>query len=164
MAAGAVGLYAAALGARRVTLTDGGSAALLELASSNVDLNRELWVRSGDETVVQVESYKWGEAADDTVYSGYDWILGSDVTYAAHAHRALCLSIAAQMRHHSPGAQVILAHQHRGETAEDERLLGFVAEVESIGLRVKTIRTVSVDRGGRLVSLLCISDSDQLEG
>ena len=37
---GAVGLYAAALGASRVVLTDGGPPALLELLAANVDANR----------------------------------------------------------------------------------------------------------------------------
>ena len=44
---GAVGIYAAALGAASVSLTDGGGEALLELASANVRRNEEVLARMG---------------------------------------------------------------------------------------------------------------------
>ena len=71
---GACGMYAAALGARRVTLTDGGSNALLALARANVRANclSGHWAASGTKmnwapsnTKVEVVAYRWGERPED---------------------------------------------------------------------------------------------------
>lgn len=153
---GAVGLYSAALGAQRVTLTDGGSAKLLALAAANARANSALW--SGTGTEVGVLPHAWGEpAGDQPALCGHDWILASDVTYSARAHGALCSSLAAQLRLHSPGARVVIGHQQRhepgDETETDERLLGFVAAAEANGLDVRTLCS-ETDRGGRRVCLL----------
>ena len=58
---GAVGLYAAALGASRVVLTDGGPPALLELLAANVDANRP---RLPEAARLEVARLQWGADAD----------------------------------------------------------------------------------------------------
>ena len=108
---GAVGLYAAALGARRVVLTDGGPDALLELARANAAAARDAALWRAGETAVEVVRHGWGEPA--AALGSHDLILGSDVTYADGAHAALCASLAAQLQEHSPRARVVLAHEHR---------------------------------------------------
>lgn len=158
---GAVGIYAAALGAPRVTLTDGGSAALLALAAANVEANSALWAKTG---TVCVARHAWGEAASSPALCGHDIIVASDVTYATHAHAALCSTLAAQLREHSPGARAVIAHQHRIAIDEqgneqDERMCSFLGEAEAIGLRVTVTHRESVGRGGRDVSLLLVEDT-----
>ena len=112
---GAVGLYAAALGASRVVLTDGGPAALLSLARANAanPSNQELWsgvqvargggdgsaaaaddesasaVMSRTAATIEVSAHSWGEPAA-SLGEGFDWVLGSDVTYSAGAQLPLC--------------------------------------------------------------------------
>ena len=166
---GAVGLFAAALGAQRVTLSDGGSAALLALAESNAETNSGLWAKKGTQTRLQVVRHNWGEPLapeDAAALSGHAWIVGSDVTYAVDAHGELCNSLAAQLRRHSPGAIAVLAHQLRlsgddGEEPTDERLASFSAAAEAVGLRVSTVLVDEAAYGGRCVSLLRIdADSD----
>lgn len=153
---GAVGLHAAALGAHRVTLTDGGSDALLALAASNVRANSALL---GGTDAVCVVPHPWGALAEGRAFCGHDWILGSDVTYAIRAHDDLCRSIAAQLCVHSPGAQVIIAHQYRHEPGDepDERLDGFVAAAAANGMHVTTVLS-ETDQGGRRVCLLRVQE------
>lgn len=170
---GAVGLYAAALGAKRVTLTDGGSDALLALANANIRANCDLW-EGGTGAEVHVKGHVWGEAPPDRsspdggLFRGHDWIVGSDVTYAVHAHDALCRSIRDQLGQYSPGARVVLGHQHRfdlsggggGAMAPDERLESFEAAAAAHGLSVATLLTENVDAEGlRRVSLLQVHHS-----
>lgn len=162
---GAVGLFAAALGARRVTVTDGGPAALLELARSNVEAAR----RAGlfEAGTVEVREHAWGDTAG--ALGRHDFVLGSDLTYASEAHAPLCASLAAQLRRHSPGCRVVLAHEHRVAPAlapaaelapadalaaglDDEKLAAFVAAAEAAGLVVRTLRTERENE--LLVSLL----------
>ena len=60
---GAVGLYAAALGASSVTLTDGGSESLLNMVQANVERNRALV----DLTRIKIAQFEWGCATDFSV-------------------------------------------------------------------------------------------------
>ena len=158
---GAVGLYAAAIGARRVVLSDGGSSALLQLAAANTRANCALW--DDDGTQVTVIRHRWGEpAASGPEMRGHNLVLGSDVTYAVEALAPLCDSLGSQLETLSPGARAVLAHQHRSgtrgdEIATDNRLQNFTVAAKARGLRVLPIRTVSLDHGGRLVSLLLVS-------
>ena len=77
---GAVGLYAAALGASAV-LTDADDACLA-LARENANRNSEL-LRGA----VDVQPYRWGVAPPDG--GPFSLILGADITYEARSHRAL---------------------------------------------------------------------------
>lgn len=148
---GAVGVYAAGLvGAARVTLTDGGSDALLQLAQQNIEANQ----RAGNipaSTEACVHRVLWGdESLASLAFLGsgrWDWILGSDLTYSWKAHRALVGTLArllrARLRRKSPRA--ILAHEHRGLIARskdpyvDEQLEGFQAAVQEHGLQSKLV-------------------------
>lgn len=193
---GAVGLYAAALGASRVVLTDGGPAALLSLARANAanPSNQELWsgvqvargggdgsaaaaddesasaVMSRTAATIEVSAHSWGEPAA-SLGEGFDWVLGSDVTYSAGAQLPLCRSLAAQLRLHSRGCRVVLAHERRvpevpgddeGGEAEDAKLSSFLEAARSEGLAVSTIHTEEVD-DGRLISLLEITEIEITE-
>ena len=75
---GAVGLYAAALGASRVVLTDGGPPALLELLAANVDANRPLLPEAA---CLEVAQLQWGADADRLPAGPFAWVCGSDTTY-----------------------------------------------------------------------------------
>lgn len=77
---GACGLYAAALGAQTVTLTDGGGPELLQLVRKNVEANRD---RLADDTHVEVETLAWGDLGDSCLAAGgeYDFVLAADVLY-----------------------------------------------------------------------------------
>ena len=75
---GAVGLYAAALGASRVVLTDGGPPALLELLAANVDANRP---RLPEAARLEVARLQWGADADWLPAGPFAWVCGSDTTY-----------------------------------------------------------------------------------
>jgi len=166
---GACGMYAAALGARRVTLTDGGSNALLALARANVRANclSGHWAASGTKmnwapsnTKVEVVAYRWGESAEeDPRMRGNDWVIGSELINASEAHAPLCASLAAQLQTLSPHARILLSHQHSSgmdgaEMSTDEHLQSFTAAAHACGLAVRSLCTRSVDQGGRRVSLL----------
>ena len=116
---GAVGLFAAALGARRVALTDGGPPAVLALARANSEANRALWggpeedeaaaaagAAAEEEARVEVLAYSWGAAAPPEL-RGFDLVVGSDVTYDTASHAALCACLAAQARPWSPSGGVL---------------------------------------------------------
>ena len=163
---GACGLYAAALGARRVTLTDGGSSyglASLATARANVQANQELW---STETEVTVVPYAWGEPFSEEL-SGYDYIIGSDVTaYSEAAHADLCCSLAEQLRKRSRGCRAVLSHFHRthghhaaaDEAGRDGTFDKFVTTAAAAGL---TVRVFQEDEmlGERRVSLIEVFDS-----
>ena len=100
---GAVGCFAAALGARSVALTEGGSDALRRIAAKNVAANADLFATEN----VTVAPLSWGAA-----YGGSaDVVLGSDVTYDRDSHDRLCATLASLLA--PEGSVALLAHQHR---------------------------------------------------
>ena len=154
---GAVGLYAAALGAASVLLTDGGDDELLEVAAGNMGANHRL---TGD-AQVSVASHSWA-ARDIVLPPRLDLVLGSDVTYARKSHDALCRSIRWMMDERAP--RVLMAHEHRsllraggaavdvanpllaeGASSTDEVLLHLCDAAASNGLTVSTLRSESRD-------------------
>ena len=80
---GAVGLYAAGLGASRVLLTDGGSDELLSLCAANVGLNADLFAPNARVGTARLD---WGVGGEEAALTGehFDWVLASDCTYDAH--------------------------------------------------------------------------------
>lgn len=159
---GAVGMYAAALGARLVCLSDGQDA-VLNLARTNVNANLERGMWSSEQTTVDVRSLTWGQPElPALIDTSYDLILGSCITYTSELHAPLCTSLRALLS--PPGDEaaprVVLSHDKRvivpsGVLEADfpdatlEHLIRVAAED---GLRVRAFYSERV--GGRLVSLL----------
>jgi SAM-dependent methyltransferase len=149
---GAVGIYAAALGAGHVLLTDGGGDELLQVAAGNVGRNHRLLNMSR----VEVVPYQWG-VRDLTLPPRVDLVLGADVTYYRQSHRDLCRSIRWLIDERSP--RVVLAHEHRYLTPAARRALGgsssdsngddglvhFCEAASASGLQVATVHTESED-------------------
>lgn len=133
---GAVGLYAAGLGASRVLLTDGGSDTLLELCQDNIDANRQLFATGAH---IDCGRLEWGceNEASATGGEDFDLVLASDCTYGDDKFGAesavigsLCRTLSALLRGATAdqggtmGAmpdsgstackpRVLLAHEHR---------------------------------------------------
>ena len=112
---GVCGIYAAALGASRVLLTDDDRPALLSLARSNVSLNAGLYAEGAD---IQVQALVWGQRAAMDV-DQFDVVLGSDLTHLNRGCWLLCETLTMLLTvadHRRPGKRpprVILAHQDR---------------------------------------------------
>ena len=124
---GACGIYAAALGASRVLLTDGGSQALLDLCARNVDANGGLWAQHG--TRVDVAPLTWGTGSAPA--ENFDLVIASDCTYGheefgieSKVIGSLTQTLGALLRRGASGAtaseeratrrpRVLLAHEHR---------------------------------------------------
>ena len=107
---GAVGLFAAGLGARRVLLTDRPGRPLDELADAMARNRPAL------PAVVSVEAgaLSWGmELPLVATAERFDWVLASDVTYAHEAIDELAATLAALLRGPSPPPRVIVSHEHR---------------------------------------------------
>ena len=100
---GAVGCFAAALGATSVALTEGGSDALRRIAAKNVAANADLFATEN----VTVAPLSWGAAFDGAA----DVVVGSDVTYDRDSHDRLCATLASLLA--PEGSVALLAHQHR---------------------------------------------------
>jgi hypothetical protein len=174
---GAVGLACAALGARAVVLTDGGSKSLLRLAETNA----ARWsksARAADTAApdVRVCGYKWGAAPlPSALVEGapFDLIVGSDCTYSVGGHGALCDAInllAARGRPEGAAEPaVVLAHQHRTLAAalagrgsagwgKDPHLRMFVETAATRGLDVREVRVARLAwHGLRNVSVLRVT-------
>jgi hypothetical protein len=131
---GACGLYAAALGAERVLLTDG-SESLLALLEANRDANTALLGantalgakarRPTSRDRVEVVRLLWGAAAEPPPAGPWQLILGSDLTYAG-AHAELAATLATLLRYGAGAGEgegegegapmpprVVLSHEHR---------------------------------------------------
>jgi SAM-dependent methyltransferase len=129
---GACGLYAAALGARHVVLTDGGPPGVRELMLRNIALNNDLVSGS----TVTVERLVWGDG-EPPLAGEFDWVFGSDLTY--HATEPLAFTLRELLRTASP-PRVVLSAQHRLDQQTGADLVdGFLDVARSFGLRPVTI-------------------------
>ena len=142
---GACGLYAGALGARSVTLTDG-AAASLPLARANIARNAHLLPEG---TEMRAERYLWGETPPPA--GPFDFVLASDVSYfyETEAHAALAQTLGVLLRREQQKApRVVLTHEHRNrgvreaaETSDDrDEYLGLFREACRVqGLRLELL-------------------------
>lgn len=107
---GAVGIYAAALGAAKTVLTEGGPDcdALLELQQRNVEANRLRLSGS-----IQVLPLHWGSEALQLPTGPFDLAIGSDIVWAgcAEEHRALATTIRTLLLR-DPGISAVLSMTH----------------------------------------------------
>jgi len=174
---GAVGLACAALGARAVVLTDGGSKSLLRLAETNAARWSKSARAAGSAAPdVRVCGYKWGAAPlPSALVEGapFDLIVGSDCTYSVGGHGALCDAINLLAARGRPDGltepAVVLAHQHRTLAAalagrgsagwgKDPHLRMFVETAATRGLDVREVRVARLAwHGLRNVSVLRVT-------
>lgn len=133
---GAVGIFAAGLGASRVLLTDGGDRTLCELSETNIENNRNLY---DDDARISSLCFRWGDpmpaAMRDSVW---DWVIASDVTYSRESHEPLCATILQLLSAVVP-PRVVLSHQKR---LGDPSLEEFCACAEAHGLHASVLSSV----------------------
>ena len=127
---GACGLYAAALGASRVVLTDGREG-LRPLQDDNIRRNAPL-MRAG--TRVTSETLAWGITPPPA--GPWDLVIGSDLIYDSQVELAMTLGALLEA---TPPPTVLLAHEHRQRRyasdgsfdgrwdEDDDDLSGFIA-------------------------------------
>ena len=118
---GACGLYAAAMGAARVVLTDS-TPRLIRLMENNCERNERAGNLPGLATSsldLSFEQFTWNSEPPPS--GPWDLIIGSDCTYEfdedAHADLAATLSALLPRSGSSSAPKVVLAHQHRNRAA-----------------------------------------------
>lgn len=127
---GAVGIFAAALGAREVVLTDG-EAGLLPLLASNARRNRPLLSHG---TEVTAGRWRFGDDPPACARAGaFDLVLGTDITYSVNTERdALCGTLRRLLEigpDNGRAARCLIAHEHRRADMFDvEAVLHFANE------------------------------------
>lgn len=124
---GACGLFAAALGATRVLLTDAPGAESMQLLEANVQANAWLWDSAAHVAVApllwgagqlppeRVAANAWGIVAGGDK-ARFDWVIASDCTYGdASCPLALAHTLAELLRpcSNASSPRVVLAHEHR---------------------------------------------------
>lgn len=170
---GAVGLYAAALGAASVTLTDGGDERLLRVAMANLEANRAHIDPTGCH--VRILRHEWGTGQlSASLPPRVHLLVGSDVTYARQTHAQLCTSIRSVLDECGQ-PRVVLAHEHRrirlvagGGVADradrgawDEGLEHFHEEAARARLQVSTLGLEHQAKHGlRDIALLEVTSGD----
>ena len=119
---GVCGVYAAACGAARVVLTDGGGPAVRARMRATVERNRHLLPRSVN---VEIAHLEWAALPPKLAGPQFDWVIASDVTYGNGATAAAaqmdalarCEALISTLEtlledaHHAP--RVVIAHEHR---------------------------------------------------
>jgi predicted nicotinamide N-methyase len=163
---GAVGLYAAGLGAASVILTDcrpppdsamyttdgtctlppGGSDTILNLLEQNVEANEAIFCGSSGPRVMELD---WTEDSNRVVEAGptrngFDIVLASDVTHFSLMHQPLASTIAKLLRSDEAGV-CLLSHQKRmvNLQGEDLQLKKFEETAHTEGLDVEYVPFLS---------------------
>lgn len=113
---GVSGLYAGALGASRIVLTDGGGPEVISNLQGNAERNAAL-LRERGCTSVECAHYRFGEG--ELPGNGFDWILASDVTYSVHDVRGGLCGCVAELLAQGKAGRCIIAHEHRRSTMFD---------------------------------------------
>jgi predicted nicotinamide N-methyase len=164
---GAVGLYAAGLGAASVILTDcrpppdsamyttdgtctlppGGSDTILNLLEQNVEANEAIFPTGT--SVPRVMELDWTEdsnrvAEAGPTRNGFDIVLASDVTHFSLMHQPLASTIAQLLRRDDAGV-CLLSHQQRmvDLQGEDAQLKKFEEKARTEGLDVEYVPLLS---------------------
>eukprot|EP00966_Prymnesium_polylepis_P263508 6086929-Prymnesium_polylepis.1 len=139
---GAVGVYAAALGAQAVCLSDM-SDSLCQCASDNAATNARHFA---DGASVVSRTYVWGRPTCQLGGAPFDLVLGSDVTYRHGMHRSLCKTLAELLTAcDAAGGQscrALLSHQHRpvAELLNQVDTLALLEEAaETAGLELRVV-------------------------
>ena len=166
-------LYAAALGAQSVMLTDCrpppdaalyttdgspqlpefGSSAILELLEQNAQANRKLYPPDTDVRVTELdwtnESHRQ-QVASRGPNDGFDVVLASDVTHFSQMHEPLADTIAHLLG--ETGGECIVSHQERMVTlgGQDMQLGGFVGTAMASGLEVDFLAVPSEEGNGSM--------------
>jgi predicted nicotinamide N-methyase len=135
---GAVGIFAAGLGASRVLLTDGGDEALLELSRRNIEHNRNLFE---PDACIESQRFRWGDTLPDVVRNhAWDFILASDVTYSRESNEPLCATIQELLLDSAVVApRVVMSHQKR---LGDPSLEEFCACAETHSLDASIVHSI----------------------
>ena len=134
---GAAGLFAAALGAQRVLLTDG-QAPETQLAALNARRHAELLAAGAR---VDARQYRWGHSVRELleVSGGFDFVLGADILYSDETLPPLCDTIRDLRESGGVGGgapRVLLAHQtDRHGESDIPKLLGLVAAGRGLELQ-----------------------------
>lgn len=150
---GAVGIYAAALGAGSVVLSDM-SSSLRNCAADNVQANRVHFAQ----TPISCRTFSWGTRPITPLLmsdKGPDLVIGSDVTYSSRAYSSLCATLSDLFvthlaadsldRPHDSQARAVLAHQHRPLTAmlsQVDALACLTEAADKNGLTVSVVEEV----------------------
>ena len=147
--AGAVGIFAAALGASRVLLTDGGEG---ETALAKLNARRHSYLYRG--ATVDAHKYLWGEPLAGLMAGDkhFDFVLGADITYSLPLLPPLCDTLAELKERHrerhssSEGPIMLLSHQvNRHGERELPRILSLVAAGRGLDVRpLDAVASVSI--------------------
>lgn len=147
---GTLGLVAAALGARRVVLTD--LPCSIKQLRDNVALNVEKWKRSS--SPFEVRELDWFESGDVEKLGEFDFILGSELMFDEDLLDPLANVLRALLRC-NPRAVVLLGYQDRLLVGDDDidRAFGPFFKVELVpssemhpSFRVNVCKTLRVYR------------------
>lgn len=169
---GACGLYAAALGARRLLLTEGGNdvSRLLPLLRANVRANASLI----GSCKTHVAALHWGCDTSQLPSQKFDIVLGSDIAWGEEeAQTALCSTLAALLRSESPplvvlamerGPPIDLPLRSRVLQADGEDVPGCLAPGEAfIASDPAEARKIADEADYTLVSLLRVGAAAGLQ-
>ena len=143
--AGAVGIFAAALGASRVLLTDGGEG---ETALATLNARRHSYLYRG--ATVDAHKYLWGESVAGLMAGDkhFDFVLGADITYSLPLLPPLCDTLSELSDRHSisEGPIMLLSHQvNRHGERELPRILSLVAAGRGLDVRpLDAVASVSI--------------------
>jgi predicted nicotinamide N-methyase len=132
---GLVGLSAALLGAKEVVLTD--LDYTMENLARNVATTLQFAADSGREVESSVSTRVLDWFAPPSDLGGLDVILASDVVWVEELIAPLVQTMDVLLRHSSPGARVLMAHQTR--SSQSDRVL--FAELKCCALRVRRVPT-----------------------
>lgn len=108
---GVCGLFAGALGASKVVLTDGGPSELERLVLCNIADNEHAM----PDSLTSFSRMLWGDTAHPLLDSQWDLVLASDITYAHGSNRLIMTTFRELLSRSTkrPPPRIVLSHEHR---------------------------------------------------